>query len=209
MIKSYRSSHWRCSIKKVFLKILKDPESLFKLSFRLQVCNFIKKETLLAQAFSCAFCEMFRNTFFTEHLQTTAAKTKNVSYMMGLVFRIFIINITKNISKNTTFCLKMLMSENIYFIFSKKASSTGPATPWCTGKPLPPHFFAQQNEKMETKEKKVFKTETIKSLSPMLKCCCFSHSRASRIKKCFLSANYRRQYFSALLLNPFDRPCSI
>ena len=35
--------------------------------------NFIKKETL-AQVFSCEFYEIFKNTFFTEHLQTTASK---------------------------------------------------------------------------------------------------------------------------------------
>ena len=33
-----------------------------------QACNFIKKETL-AQVFSCEFCEIFKNTFFTEHLR--------------------------------------------------------------------------------------------------------------------------------------------
>ena len=33
-----------------------------------QACNFIKKETL-AQVFSCEFCEISKNTFFTEHLQ--------------------------------------------------------------------------------------------------------------------------------------------
>ena len=31
-------------------------------------CNLIKKETL-AQVFSCAFCEISKNTFFTEHFQ--------------------------------------------------------------------------------------------------------------------------------------------
>ena len=30
--------------------------------------NFIKKETL-AQVFSCEFCEIFKNTFFTEQLR--------------------------------------------------------------------------------------------------------------------------------------------
>ena len=35
-----------------------------------EVCNFIKKETL-AQVFSCEFCEISKNTFFTEHLWTT------------------------------------------------------------------------------------------------------------------------------------------
>ena len=32
-----------------------------------EACNFIKKETL-AQLYSCEFCEIFQNTFFTEHL---------------------------------------------------------------------------------------------------------------------------------------------
>ena len=35
-------------------------------------CNFIKKETL-AQVFSCEFCEIPENTFFTEHLWATAS----------------------------------------------------------------------------------------------------------------------------------------
>ena len=32
----------------------------------------MKKETL-AQVFSCEFYEIFKNTFFTEHLRTTAS----------------------------------------------------------------------------------------------------------------------------------------
>ena len=31
-----------------------------------QACNFIKKEPL-AQVFFCEFCEIYKNTFFTEH----------------------------------------------------------------------------------------------------------------------------------------------
>ena len=43
-----------------------------------EVCNFIKKETL-GQVFSCEFCKTFNNTFFTEHLRTTASKvTRNM-----------------------------------------------------------------------------------------------------------------------------------
>ena len=38
-----------------------------------EACNFIKKETL-AQLFSCEFCEISKNTFFTEHLWTTASE---------------------------------------------------------------------------------------------------------------------------------------
>ena len=33
--------------------------------------NFIKKETM-AHVFSCKFCEISKNTFFTEHLRETA-----------------------------------------------------------------------------------------------------------------------------------------
>ena len=40
------------------------------------LCNFIKKESL-AQVFSCEICEISKNTFFLEHLRTTAS----VSYM--------------------------------------------------------------------------------------------------------------------------------
>ena len=36
-----------------------------------EACNFIKKETL-AQVFSCEFCEIFKNTFLTEHLRRVA-----------------------------------------------------------------------------------------------------------------------------------------
>ena len=48
----FRSSHQKCSMKKVFLEIS---------------CNFTKKETL-ALMFSCEFCEISKKTFFTEHL---------------------------------------------------------------------------------------------------------------------------------------------
>ena len=34
--------------------------------------DFIKKETL-AQVLFCEFCEIFKNTFFTEHLRATAS----------------------------------------------------------------------------------------------------------------------------------------
>ena len=46
--------------KKMFLKISQN-----------STCNFIEKEAL-AQVFSCEFCKISKNTFFTEHLRTTA-----------------------------------------------------------------------------------------------------------------------------------------
>ena len=40
-----------------------------------QTWNFIKKETL-TQVFSCEYCEISKNTFFTEHLWATASKQR-------------------------------------------------------------------------------------------------------------------------------------
>ena len=34
----------------------------------------------LAQVFSCGFCEISRNTFFTEHLRATASDTKGLNF---------------------------------------------------------------------------------------------------------------------------------
>ena len=59
-----RSSHRRCSVKKVFLEFS-------------QACNFIKIETL-TQVFSCEFCEISKNTFFTEHIWVTASESKAI-----------------------------------------------------------------------------------------------------------------------------------
>ena len=50
-----------------------------------EVCNFINKETL-AQVFSCEFCEISKNTFFTEHLWATASVSNrrllNISFSL-------------------------------------------------------------------------------------------------------------------------------
>ena len=40
----------------------------FLIKLQAEARNFIKKETL-AQVFSCEFCEISKNTFFTEHLR--------------------------------------------------------------------------------------------------------------------------------------------
>ena len=70
----------RCSVKKVFLKISQNPQenTCARVSFLIKlqasaclhqasgirhVCNFIKKQ-ILAQVFSCEFCEIFKNTIF-------------------------------------------------------------------------------------------------------------------------------------------------
>ena len=55
----YRSTRLEEFCKKMFLKISQISQG----KTRPDACNFIKKETL-AEAFSCKFCEMFKNTFF-------------------------------------------------------------------------------------------------------------------------------------------------
>ena len=54
--------------KKVFLEISQNSQENTSARY---LCNFIKKETL-AQVFSYEYCEISKNTFFTEHLWTTA-----------------------------------------------------------------------------------------------------------------------------------------
>ena len=46
---------------------------LIKLQAEAEACNFINKETL-AQVFSCEFCDIWKNTFFIEHLWATASE---------------------------------------------------------------------------------------------------------------------------------------
>ena len=72
-----RSSHRKCSVRKVFLEISQNLQEntcvrvSFLIKLQASVCNFIKKETL-ALLFSCEFCEIPKSTFFTEHLWATA-----------------------------------------------------------------------------------------------------------------------------------------
>ena len=59
---------WRCSVKKVFLEISQNSqENTSARVSEASSCNFIKKETK-TQVFSCEFCEISKNIFFTEHL---------------------------------------------------------------------------------------------------------------------------------------------
>ena len=73
---SAKSSHRRCSIKKVFLKISENSQentcvrASFLINLQAETCNFIKKETL-TQVFSCEFSEIFKNNFFAEQLRAT------------------------------------------------------------------------------------------------------------------------------------------
>ena len=78
-----KSSHWRCSVEKGVLRNFAKftGKHLCQGPFfsRSEAGNFIKKE-IVAQVFSCKFCEISKNTFSTEYLGTTASaenKTNN------------------------------------------------------------------------------------------------------------------------------------
>ena len=47
-------------------------ESLFNKVSRFQACKFIKKRLRDRCLFSCESCEIFKNTYFGEHLRTAA-----------------------------------------------------------------------------------------------------------------------------------------
>ena len=57
--------------KKVFLEISQNSQE----NSCPKAWNFCKKEAL-AQVFCCEFCEISKNTFFTEHLWTIGSKNK-------------------------------------------------------------------------------------------------------------------------------------
>ena len=73
-----RSSHRRCSLKSVF-KIWQNSHentcvrASFLIKLQAPSQQLITKETL-AQVFSCAFGEIFKNTFFTEQQRATASE---------------------------------------------------------------------------------------------------------------------------------------
>ena len=76
-----KSSHRSCSVRKRVLRnfaIFTGKHLCQSLFFnkvaglRHEACNFVKKKTL-AQVLSCEFCEISKNTFFTEHLRATAS----------------------------------------------------------------------------------------------------------------------------------------
>ena len=69
-----RSSHQRCSVIKGVLRNFAKfigkhlcQSLFFNKVADLEPCNFIKKETL-AQVFSCAYCEISKNTFLSKHV---------------------------------------------------------------------------------------------------------------------------------------------
>ena len=93
-------------IKKMFFKNFAKfiGKQIYLISFfdKVAGCNFIVKKETPMQMFSCEFFETFKNTSFTEHLQTTASihtknsfKTEQISHqeMLYVIYDLPISNI--------------------------------------------------------------------------------------------------------------------
>ena len=52
---------WKCSVKKMFLKISQNSQEI--------TCARVSYKKILALVFSCEFYEIFKSTFFIEHLR--------------------------------------------------------------------------------------------------------------------------------------------
>ena len=62
-----RSSHRKCSVRKGVLR------NFAKFTGKQGLQHYQSKKETLAQVFASEFCEISKNTFFTEHLWTTAS----------------------------------------------------------------------------------------------------------------------------------------
>ena len=76
----------------------------FLIKLQASVCNFVKKETL-AQVLSYEFCEISKNTFFTEYLWATASAfcMHNVSFAL------------QTSEYNKKFTISKIITENLFF----------------------------------------------------------------------------------------------
>ena len=89
-----RSSHQRCSIRKGGLKkFAKFTGKHLCQSLFLIKLQAIKKET--GTGVFCEFCEIFKNTFFIEHVWTTVSEcgmkvkktTESIKFFLSVIFR--------------------------------------------------------------------------------------------------------------------------
>ena len=82
---------WRCSVKIVLWNLQSSKKNTFDKTSLLiellaQACNFIIKENQ-ALLFPCVFCEVFKNTYLVENLQTTVVVFLNI-FKTFLLFRL-------------------------------------------------------------------------------------------------------------------------
>ena len=97
---------WRYSIKNLLLKISQYLQentcvgvSFFKKVTGLRPCNFIKKETP-TRVFSCKICEIFKNTYFEEHLRTAPSEsTMKKELSIGILYSYIMVAMKFHLTK--------------------------------------------------------------------------------------------------------------
>ena len=67
-----KSSHRRCSVKKLFLKILQYSQETSCVGVNKDACLQLYQKETPTQAFICEFREIFKNTCFEKHLRMAA-----------------------------------------------------------------------------------------------------------------------------------------
>ena len=95
----------RCSVKKVFLERCSQnsqENTWIRDSILIKLQAYGCKKETLAQAFSCEFSEISKNTFFTEHLRTTAsAFSFSETATGGALWKKVFLKISQNSQENT------------------------------------------------------------------------------------------------------------
>ena len=118
-----------------------------------------------------------------------------------------VVCIMNNFAKLQLLPMMLFSSEKELFSWtylSNRAGDTGGAGGPCPPLPLFCVAKRKKGDKGKRQKRKGFKWKTFKRLSPRSKYYCFSHSRASRIQKFFLSTNHSgQQYFSVFHCPPF------
>ena len=119
-----RSSHQRCSVKKGVIRYFAkftgkhSCQSLFLIKLQTLPATLLKKETLV-QVFSYEFCEISKNTFFTEHLWATASVQcfKNNLILPTLIPQSAIFGILESASNDSIFKSNKVFINHIVLIF--------------------------------------------------------------------------------------------
>ena len=110
-IEHFRSSHQRCSIKKLLLKISQSVtgkhlcSSLFLIKLQTFRPSTLLKETPI-QVFSFEYCEIFKGIYFEDHVQTSGCFCLLNYFAFWLIYYLFLIDgvILRVLAKNMTLC---------------------------------------------------------------------------------------------------------
>ena len=90
----YRSSNRRCFERKVFLAISQNSQeyTCARVSFLIKLQASASEKRDSSTMFSCEFCEVSKDTFFTEHLWATTSaimRTQNLSLQSTFLIKLY------------------------------------------------------------------------------------------------------------------------